>query len=145
MRTKLVTGWLLMLVTAGATLALSARGVAGEATSAVEQEQGAPNQIIVVLNCSPQQGGGIRVNPYRRNLASDATATWTRVGGYQGPFTIEPVGFFPWELSNDGTSSGGTVTGTPPEDGAPTGVFFYKVKFTCNGDEVVLDPRMEVS
>lgn len=130
----------------GVVVAASALATALQAPqSGQEGGQPGPNQIIVVLNCSPEMGGGIRVNPFRRHLASDATATWRRVGGYTGEYSIEPVGFFPWTLSNGGVSdANGEITGTPPEGGAPNGTFQYVVRFTCNGDEVVLDPRMEV-
>ncbi len=36
------------------------------------------------------------------------------------------------------------VTGTPPSGGVGDGTYYYKVKFMCDGDEVVLDPRMDV-
>ena len=134
----------MVLLIAGTAVAASVRGMAPETLEAGRPRVQATQQIIVVLTCNQGQAG-IRVNPYRRNLASNDDAKWRRVGGYNGSFTIEPAGTFPWTLSNGGTSdANGEVTGTPPSSGVSDGTYSYAVKFTCNGDEVVLDPRMEV-
>ncbi len=142
MYTKRVVAPVLALMVAGTAFAISAPG-AGSAV--LQNQQPGPNQIIVVLSCSPNQGAGIRVNPFRRNLGANDTATWRSVGNYQGQYAIIPSGTFPWTLSNGGNSDGnGNVTGAPPAGGAPNGVYSYLVSFVCNGETVVLDPRMEV-
>ena len=102
----------LLLVFAGSAFETNATGGVSEARPG-HQAPG-QDQIIVVMTCSQNQGAGVRVNPFRRHLASDATATFRQVGGYRGTYTIEPVDPFPWTLSNGGVSDGnGEVTATP--------------------------------
>ncbi len=135
---------LMVLLIAGIALAASARGMASETLGAGRPEVQATQRINVVLLCNAGQVG-IQVNPYRRGLATNDTAEWSRPPGSNVTFTIEPVGNFPWALSNGGVSDGnGMVTGTPPTGGVANGTYSYTVRFTCDGDEVVLDPRMRV-
>ena len=140
MRTRPVTLVLLALMITVAAMALIACSRMG-----LQDSPPGLNQIHVVLTCSTNQGAGIRVNPYRRDLDPGDIVTWRGVGSYKGAFTIEPYGHFPWSLDPPGgTSSDGDVTGTPPAGGVLEGEYRYLVRFTCNGEEVVLDPRMEV-
>ncbi len=141
MYTKQVVAFALTLVVAAAALAMSVPSAGSEI---LQNQQPGPNQIIVVLTCTPNQGAGIRVNPFRRTLGATDTATWRRVGGFNGPYSIIPNEPFPWTLSNGGNSEGEDVTGVPPAGGVPNGVYSYSVSFVCNGETVVLDPRMEV-
>ncbi len=134
----------LTLLIAGTAVAASVRGLAPETLEAGPPRVQATQPINVILTCNAGGQVGIRVNPFRHHLGRDDTATWQRVGGYNGNFEIEPVDNFPWTLSNGGTSQGGEVTGTAPSGGVGDGTYYYKVKFMCDGDEVVLDPRMDV-
>ena len=144
MRTRPVMDWLQALTIAATATVLIAIG--GCAPSQEFQEFERPpgdTEVIVVLTCTPN-GAGVRVNPFRRYIDAAETVTWTQVGSFLGEYTIAPDGDFPWSLSTGGTSSRGQVEGTPPAAGVPEGEYRYLVRFTCNGEEVVLDPRMEV-
>ena len=140
MNTKRVVVFALALAVAGTAFAMSAPRTGPEM---LQNQNPGPNGIIVVLTCN-NNNVGIRVNPYRRTLDADDTATWRSVGNYQGQYSIIPDGTFPWTLSNGGNSDNGQVTGTPPSGGVPDGTYSYSVSFVCNGETVVLDPRMQV-
>ena len=126
---------------------------AREAT--VEDEELTPAHTEVTLHvvCPPPQASTavkIFLRPQNRGVNQNVDVYWTRTtaggGTHSSTFSIQPQNTttWPWTDGEFPWSHATRIDGTAKTN-HPLGEYKYNITFECNGDKVVLDPRMIIN
>jgi hypothetical protein len=128
----------LVLVAAGSALSLAAQG----------QEGGQPPvDVTVNVTCPQDLSSGqliVRVNPwvYTRAPGADATFRLLTNRPAENQITIEAKESSAWPYPSRQETGPNVVTFTGMNGGA--GDYYYNIVISCDGEQVIIDPRMKV-
>lgn len=122
--------------------------VAGSALVLAPQAQGqAPVDVTVNVTCPQDLSNGqliVRVNPwiYTRASGADATFRLQTNRPQENQITIEAKGSSAWPYPSRQETGPNVVTFTGMTGGV--GDYDYNIVISCDGEQVIIDPRMRV-
>lgn len=113
------------------------------------------NEVVLTVTCPPEQANGaafrVVVHPPTKWVDAGEDVVWTRekrgAGTHSRTFSITPANasLWPWTSSSTPLWTGDTaITGTA-KDTQDTSEQKYTITVGCNGDTIVIDPRMKVN
>ena len=127
-------GLVLVLLTAGSALALAPQGQA-------------PVDVTVNVTCPQDLANGqliVRVNPWVYTRAPGADATFRLITNRpnENQITIEAKESSAWPYPSRQETGPNVVTFSGMNGGA--GDYYYNIVISCDGEQVIIDPRMKV-
>ncbi len=111
------------------------------------------NWVALHVVCPPPQANTavkVFLHPQNRRVDQNVNVYWTRTtagnGTHSSTFSIQPAktDTWPWTDGDFPWSHATRIDGTAKTNHA-SGEYKYNITFECNGDQVVLDPRMIIN